>query len=50
MHDLGMEVRFVSELREVLEEILLPVTVQETELADTPAPAGQLPLAAQGQG
>ena len=50
LHDLGMEVRCVSELREVLEEILLPVTVQETELADTPAPAGQLPLAAQGQG
>ena len=50
MHDLGMEVRCVSELREVLEEILLPVTVQETEPADTPATAGQLPLAAQGQG
>ena len=50
MHDLGMEVRCVSELREVLEEILLPVTVQETETADTPVTAGQLPLAAQGQG
>ena len=50
MHDLGMEVRCVSELREVLEEILLPVTVQETEPADTPVTAGQLPLAAQGQG
>ena len=50
MHDLGMEVRCVSELREVLEEILLPVTVQETEPADTPATGGQLPLAAQGQG
>ena len=50
LHDLGMEVRCVSELREVLEEILLPVTVQETEPADTPVTAGQLPLAAQGQG
>ena len=50
LHDLGMEVRCVSELREVLEEILLPVTVQEAELPDAPATAGQLTLAAQGQG
>lgn len=50
LHELGMEVRCVSELREVLEEILLPVTVQEAELPDAPATAGQLPLAAQGQG
>ena len=49
LHELGMEVRCVSELREVLEEILLPVTVQEAELPDAPATAGQLPLAAQGQ-
>ena len=50
LHELGMEVRCVSELREVLEEILLPVTVQEAELPDSPATAGRLPLAAQGQG
>ena len=50
LHELGMEVRCVSELREVLEEILLPVNVQEAELPDSPATAGRLPLAAQGQG
>ena len=50
LHDLGLEVRCVTELREVLEEILLPVTVQESTPADAPLPAGRLPLAAQGQG
>ena len=50
LHDLGLEVRCVTELREVLEEILLPVNVQEAELPDSPATAGRLPLAAQGQG
>ena len=50
LHDLGLEVRCVTELREVLEEILLPVTVQESSPADAPLPAGRLPLAAQGQG
>ena len=50
LHDLGLEVRCVTELREVLEEILLPVTAQESTPADAPLPAGRLPLAAQGQG
>ena len=37
LHDLGMEVRCVTELRQVLEEILLPVTVEEPVMACIPA-------------
>ena len=34
LHGLGMEIRCVTELRQVLEEILLPVTVEEAAAAD----------------
>lgn len=37
LHGLDIEVRCVTELRQVLEEILLPVTVEETETVCIPA-------------
>lgn len=49
VHSLGMDVRCVSTLREVLEEILLPVTVDEG-VAEQSAPVTEaVPMAAAGE-
>ena len=39
LHELGMEIRCVTELRQVLEEILLPVTVEESAVEAECVPA-----------
>lgn len=49
VHDMGMEVRCVSTLKEVLEEILLPVTVEEDIPSESGAAIEMLPIAAQGE-
>lgn len=49
LHDMGMEVRCVTELKQVLEEILLPVTVEDTVNEPVPVAAELLPLAAKGE-